>query len=62
MPLANFPQTGRFAGGCSTCQKLPGRSNSKPSNQEKFSRSGMPSTTRPFLLALFETSSTITGV
>jgi serine/threonine protein kinase len=56
------PQTGQSAGGFSTSQNLPGLSNSTPSNHEKFSRSGTASTTRPFLLAPFETNCTVTGV
>ena len=43
-------------------KKFPGLSNSTPSNHEAFSRSGTASTTRPVLLAEFETSSIDTGV
>ena len=60
--LACVFQALQSAGGFSTPQRLPGLSNSTPKNHEKFSRSGMASTTRPLFVAPFEPSSTVTGV
>src|SRR6266851_7094125 len=55
-------QTHQSVGGVSIPQKLLGLSNSSPVSHEAFSLSGIPSTTRPFLLRPFETSFTITNI